>query len=56
MNPPLLTIETAHVLLAPITYSPVLEVQQITNTNDVFRVATACQGNFYVKFHTSQWY
>ena len=52
----LLSVATAQRLLAPITGSSVQAVQQITNTNDVFKVVTEQAGNFYVKFHTSRWY
>ncbi len=43
-------------LLAPIARSPVKSVDHISNTNDVFKVVTEQDGNFYVKFHTSPWY
>jgi hypothetical protein len=52
----MLTMSTAKILLAQITNSPIQAVEQITNTNDVFKVVTEQDGNFYVKFHTSAWY
>ena len=52
----LLTIEAAQELLASIVTSHIVAVQQITNTNDVFKVITERDGNFYIKFHTSWWY
>ncbi len=56
MESALLTPELARKLLATITENPVTSVCRITNTNDVFKVETAGDGNFYVKFHTSDWY
>lgn len=52
----MLTIPTAQMILAPIASSSVQTVEHITNTNDVFKVVTEQDGNFYVKFHTSPWY
>jgi len=52
----MLNMSTAKILLAQITNSPIQAVEQITNTNDVFKVVTEQDGNFYVKFHTSAWY
>lgn len=52
----MLTIPIAQKLLAPIVASEVQTVQHIANTNDVFKVVTERDGNFYVKFHTSPWY
>ncbi|HSD83872.1 MAG TPA: hypothetical protein VLG46_08440 [Anaerolineae bacterium] len=52
----MLTIATAQMLLASIANRPVQAVQHITNTNDVFKVITERDGNFFVKFHTSLWY
>jgi len=52
----MLTVTTAQMLLAPIMNSSVQAVEHITNTNDVFKVVTEHDGNFYVKFHTSHWY
>ncbi len=51
-----LSTDAASKLLTAITDSPILDVQHISNTNDVFKVVTERDGNFYVKFHTSQWY
>lgn len=52
----LLDVATAQTLLTRIANSGVQSVQQITNTNDVFKVTTQNEGNFFVKFHTSHWY
>lgn len=52
----MLSLAQAQTLLAPIVESPVQTIQHISNTNDVFKVLTERNGNFFVKFHTSPWY
>jgi hypothetical protein len=45
----LLTISSAQKLLKPITGSRAKTVQHISNTNDVFRVTTVENENYFVK-------
>lgn len=52
----MLTMTTAQLLLQSIGKSAVRTLDHLTNTNDVFKIVTASDGNFYVKFHTSPWY
>ena len=52
----ILTSDQAEKLLAPVGPVSVLDVSIAATTNAVFKIRTLAHGNYYVKFHTAQWY
>jgi len=51
-----LTAQQAEALLAPMGKVSVEDISVAATSNDVFRVATAQHGTYFIKFHTARWY
>jgi hypothetical protein len=51
-----LTAQQAEALLSSVGNVAVADIRVAATTNDVFRVATAHHGTYFIKFHTARWY